>query len=192
MFKLGLVVIPFTAGVASAQPDREEPPRPPEPTVVENHERGFLAGGVDVGVMSSFFHGALVAEGGLKLGDAPLWLHATGRYGGAMDFEGKGGFRRLAGGIEARSCRRHGACLFVDLDAGYEWQTWDSIDDDLEHHHGPLVGPTVGIDTGGETVRFRLAVAVPYYRHTAEIPGLETTTEWRFAPSLAATVAYRL
>lgn len=118
-----------------------------------------------------------------------------GSTGGAMDFEGNGDYLRGLVGVETRGCSTAGGlCGFVDLDAGYQYQTWDNDEAmDRERHHGLILGPSFGLDAGGEHTRFRLALELRGYHHTGEYPNsTDTEANWQLSAGLVATVVYRL
>lgn len=111
---LGMLLIASTAG---AQPGAtDEPPRTPtSPAPEARTERGYVAGGVLLGA-DHFIHGALTLDAGVRLGEAPVWLHLAGAKGSSMDFEGGGDFLRGLAGVETRSCIVFGACFVVGFE----------------------------------------------------------------------------
>jgi hypothetical protein len=180
-------VILLAASTVAAQPhDSDEPPRPPAPPVpAPRIDRAFLGTGLMLG-LDHFIDGAMLLEGGVRLGTWPVWAHAIGAAGGAMDFEGTGEFRRAVAGIEVRPGAGAG---FIDLDAGYQSQTWsdgDVMDD--EHHHGPLLQARFGVDVGGENLRVRAALELgEYHRHSDVEP-----TAWTRSFGAVLVLAYRM
>jgi hypothetical protein len=151
-------------------------------------DSGFLGAGVVVGV-DRFIHAAVTLEGGIKLPDVPLWVHAVAATGGAGDFEGGGPYKRLLGGIETRSCSSIYLCLSLDLDAGYQSVTWvgDTGDPD-EHYKGMALAGRIGIDTGGEHVRFRAALEIITVHDRSNV----TSPAWDSGAGLAIGLAYQM
>ena len=185
---VAFIVILATASVARAQPDSEEPPRPPAVTPAVQEERGFVGGGMGLGA-DIFLNGSFVLEGARKIPHQPLWVRGSAAAGGSLDVEGTGHYLRGLVGIETRACRSTGGvCGFIDLDAGYQGQTWHGNDpEDDELHHGFVAGPAIGFDAGDEHLRYRFALELHGYGENDQ-----PMTTWVFAPGLTMTVAYRL
>ena len=184
---LGMLLV---ASTASAQPGVTDEPAPPPatPTPEVRTDRGYVAGGVLLGA-DHFIHGALTLEAGVRLGDAPVWLHVAGAKGSSMDFEGGGDFLRGLAGIETRSCIVLGACFVLGVDAGTQRATWSGDDfDDEEHHRGTVLAARIGIDAGGDRVRFRGGMEVLRVHNSSNV----TETEWTGGIGFTLGLAYRL
>ena len=185
---LGMILIASTAG---AQPGAtDDPPLAPRDPIREARvDRGYIAGGFLLGA-DHFIHGALTLEAGVRLGAAPLWLHLAGAAGSSMDFEGGGEFVRGLAGIETRTCFVAGACFVLDVDAGTQRATWSSGDafDVEEHHRGTVLAARIGIDAGGDRVRFRGGMEVLRVHNSSNV----TETEWTGGIGFMAGIAFRL
>jgi hypothetical protein len=107
-----------------------------------------------------------------------------------MDFEGGGDFLRGLVGVETRSCFVPGACVVLGLDAGTQRATWSSGDesDPEEHHRGTVLAGRIGIDAGGDRVRFRGGMEVLRVRNSSNV----TETEWTGGIGFSVGLAYRL
>ena len=105
---------------------------------------------------------ALTGEVGYRLHGGPLWLHAQvtdALWNG--DDQGSGVLRNVRGGIEARKCTDDGvACLVGGIDIGLQHATWVDREDSMqtETHDDVIAVPRVGLDFGGEHLRFRPAI----------------------------------
>ncbi|MEO7095395.1 MAG: hypothetical protein ABI175_19215 [Polyangiales bacterium] len=190
MTRLALLGILVLAGPAAAQPGtQDDPPPPPSPpSALEEIDRGFVAGGVLVGG-DNFLHGAFTAEGGIRIARAPVWLHVAAMKGNAFDFAGGGDYERFTGGVEERGCSSPGACLVLGFDVGIQRSTWMSVDEDpVEHHHGPIVAGKLGLDAGGDHVRFRAILEIVAERDASNV----APTEWHAGLGLGLGLAYRL
>src|SRR5262245_54557889 len=194
MIRLTSILILTMVGNAFAQPgatplarDLDEPTSPPAAVPTPPAEHGYVGGGVLVGATSSFINLGLVAEGGLKLGGSPLWLHGVFARGDSFDFEGGGPLTRGMLGIDLRGCSSPGFCGFIGVDAGYQELIWSAQDEMTEDHTGVVFGPHVGIDVGGDHVRARFAFEVLRFgdRSTGD-------TEWRGGGGFTTTVVYRM
>ena len=189
---IGFIVILATASVARAQPDSEEPPRPHVAAPEVQEERGFVGGGMGLGA-DIFLNGSFVLEGARKIPHQPLWVRGSAAAGGSLDVEGSGHYLRGLVGLETRACRSSGGvCGFVDLDAGFQGQTWHGNEpEDDEVHHGFVGGPAIGFDAGDEHVRYRFALELHGYRDDDRAMST-LRDDWVFAPGFTMTVAYRL
>jgi hypothetical protein len=184
---------------AAAQPgatpythDLDEPVTPPAAVPAPHVETGFIGGGFTLGA-DHLMNAALVVEGGLRLGGTPLWVRGLFARGNSFDFEGGGSMTRGMIGVELRGCSSQAFCGFAAIDAGYQQQTWNGDDpsDMVEHHDGLLVGPRIGLDTGGDNLRFRFAFEATRYDHHEEING-NSTTHWQGGGGFTMTLVYRL
>src|SRR5215813_9427308 len=145
MIRLALILVLSTTSHTFAQPgatpagDLDEPAAlPPPPVPPPPAERAFFGGGVMLGATSSFINLALVAEGGLKLGSSPLWLHGVFARGDSFDFEGGGPLTRGMLGVDLRGCSSRAFCGFIGVDAGYQQQIWSAQDEMTEDHKGAV------------------------------------------------------
>ena len=106
-----------------------------------------------------------------------------------MDFEGGSDFLRGLAGVETRSCIVFGACFVVGFDAGTQRATWSGDDfDDEEHHRGTVLAARIGIDAGGDRVRFRGGMEVLRVHNSSNV----TETEWTGGIGFTLGLAYRL
>jgi hypothetical protein len=143
----------------------------PAPTPAPKRELGYVGGGAGLSA-DHFLNAFLDVEGGLRLGTAPLWVRGSLGYGASADFEGGGDFLSARVGLESRTCASHGLCLFGGLDVGGQRQTWSKYDEMTEHHKGFIYGARVGLDAGGEALRFRLALDSYRYARSSDVDGL--------------------
>ena len=130
----------LAARLAAAQPGVEDPPPPPAPPAPQPYvEKMFLHGGALITV-DHFLNAAWFADAGLRLGDLPMAIHSSIAKGGSLDADNGGDFWRWTAGVEARSGRMGWGYTFVDLDIGYQHQTWGSrpLEDEFEVHRGAL------------------------------------------------------
>ncbi|HEU4726859.1 MAG TPA: hypothetical protein VFT22_03190 [Kofleriaceae bacterium] len=173
----------------------DEPPPPPAPVApIEPAPRGFAAGGLSLGG-DHFINGAMFLEGGVALPGAVAWVHAVASLGGSLDFEGAGGYQRALGGVELRGCRHLGTCAFLDLDLGYQHQTWNGDGpDDHETHQGLVLGPRIGFDAGGGAgVHVRGALEIYAYRREAtSTTASGTSVVWERGGALTLSLGYQL
>ena len=136
-----------------------------------------------------FAHAALTLEGGVKVPNTPLWIHGMAATGNATDFEGGGPYNRVLAGIETRSCSSIYLCLSLDLDAGYQTLTWSGDPGDAdEHYEGMALAGRIGIDTGGEHVRFRAALEIVTVHDHSNV----TPLAWDSGAGLALGIAYQM
>jgi hypothetical protein len=167
----------------------DEPPPPPapaEPPPFVDHPT--LAGGTHVS-LDHFLNGALMLEGMIPLPRLPIAIHASASTGGSVDADNGGDFWRMTVGVEARQCSDVGNCTFVGLDLGFQHQTWaDDDPSESEEHQGPVIAGRIGVDVGGEHVRFRGAFEI--YRYRREFVDQMTTTQYGGGFTMA--LAYRL
>lgn len=176
------------ARLAAAQPAlADDPPPPPAPPSQVVHDHAFFGGGVLISG-DHFLNGAWMFDGGVRIGRLPLWAHATAATGGAIDADGRGDFWRLTAGIEAQGCTEANNCVFAGVDAGYEHQTYNA-DPGTEIHHGPVIGPRLGVDAGGRNLRFRGALEI--YGYDREFVGMSPPS-WQVGLGLTLAVVYRL
>lgn len=151
-------------------------------------DHAYLVGGVTSSV-DHFLNVAYAFDGGVRVGDLPIAVHATGAKGGSLDADNGGDFWRLTAGVEGRTYLASGSYGFIDVDAGYQHQTWSPNDlCEAEEHRGSLVGARVGFDGGGEHARYRLAAEA--YRYHREF--VDHGTTWNTGVGLIALVGYRL
>src|SRR5262249_52520050 len=99
-------------------------------------------------------------EGGYRLAHGPFWVRGAVAYGPGGDDQGGGSVGQVRAGLEARWCGRERAlCGVVALDLGGQYATWQHHQPDAgsETGKGLLMIPRIGLDTGGDHIRFRLA-----------------------------------
>jgi hypothetical protein len=138
-----------------------------------------------------FLNAAWFADAGLRLGDLPMAVHASIATGGSLDADNGGDFYRWTAGVEARSARA-GSYAFLDLDLGYQHQTWGDPADaevgEYEIHRGALAIGRVGYDTGGEHIRVRAAFEL--YSYDREFVG-EMSQAWQTGGGFSLALGYR-
>jgi hypothetical protein len=185
MKSLLAVILATTPAFADYHPYAVSPGPAPEPKPVI--DRGYLGGGAGL-ALDHFFNSYLDLEGAVRVASLPLWIRGNAAAGNAFDFQGGGSFRRLRIGLETRTCTGGGGgCLIVGFDAGHQTQTWSDDSDDLmdEHHAGWVLGPRFGLDAGGDSIRFRLALDVYKYLRTSDVDGVADASQGGVGLSLA-------
>ncbi len=189
MLRIACPAVLLVASSALASPaDAEEPPA--SPAVAPAVEHGFIGGGAAWSV-GKFFQQALLAEGGVHLGDLPLWVHGLAAFGNGGDFQRDGTAWRTVAGLELRQCTRAGgACLLLGIDLGFQSERWPSgIPGEMDElHRGFLGASRVGIDTGGAHVRFRADVEITQYDDHSNV----AIPKWELGFATSFGVAYRL
>jgi hypothetical protein len=149
------------AAVATAQPAITS--TAPEPAAAA--PSAYLEGGAELG----FAQGAIVfgetVEGGVQLDHGPLWAHAmvvTGSAGG-VDEISSGSILQLRAGVEARSCVENRiACFVGGVDAAYSHTQYMGDNGDSDRAIGDLIIPRVGLDVGGNHLRFRPGIELGF------------------------------
>jgi hypothetical protein len=133
---------------------------------------------------------SLVMEAAAKLPGRAVWLRGTGSYGGSFDFEGGGVFLRGTVGMEGLSCASPTFCWLGSLDAGYQRETWKGSDDGdpMEKHYGFLGGFRLGLDAGGDNLRFRFAFELNACDRHSNV----SAPSWDIGGGLTMTLAYRM
>jgi hypothetical protein len=144
---------------------------------------GHVNGGLLVTV-DHFLNAAWFLDGGVRIPDTPLAVHASGATGGSLDADNGGDFWRVTAGVEARSSGDDYAFLAADL--GYQHQTWGDFDEH-EEHRGALAIGRVGYDTGGEHIRFRAAFEM--YGYHREF--VDHMTTWSTGGGFTLAAGYR-
>ncbi|HEX8113908.1 MAG TPA: hypothetical protein VF516_39525 [Kofleriaceae bacterium] len=147
-----------TPAVVHAQPSLVEPATPSsDPTAA----RSYLEPGLDVGLATAGLYGALQLDGGHRLGDGPIWLHARLAHGGMGVIEETtmtSDFTDARVGLEARGCALDGiACLVSGLDAGYRHER---LVTDYRNTRADLAAAIarLGLDLGGKHLRLRASL----------------------------------
>ena len=131
--------------------------------------RGYLAAGTMAGVDDIFRFGGTL-EGGVRIGDSPLFVHGlvgAGAGGGIYD---EGTYLQLRAGVEARTCTRTALlCGFAGADLAL---TSDSITRDADYDHAMHrttqrfgVVPRIGGELG-RTIKLRASIEAPIYAPT--------------------------
>ena len=181
----------FLPHLAAAQPGLEDPPAPPPPPATPAFvDHAYVAGGTLLTV-DHFLNAAWMVDGGVRLGDLPLAIHASAATGGSLDADNGGDFWRVTAGIEARSHAMGYGYTFLDLDLGYQHQTWgdpDPVANEFEVHRGGLAIARVGYDVGGDHVRFRAAFEL--YKYHREF--VDEMTTWDTGGGFTLGLAYRI
>ncbi|MCE9578552.1 MAG: hypothetical protein K8W52_35830 [Deltaproteobacteria bacterium] len=116
-----------------------------------------------------------------------IWGHLSYRQGGNLDAEGGGEHFEVRTGIDYERCTASGGlCGLAGIDLGYQSSTWQK-DGITESHGGPFLAPHLGLDAGGDHLRFRLIAEARGYVDRASERGT------RFEPGLgiSAAMAYR-
>ncbi len=181
-----LLAIPTAARADADEPP--PPPAPPGPPAFVDHPT--LAGGTQVSV-DHFLNLAWMLEGMLPLPRLPIAIHASASTGASADADNAGGFWRMTAGIEGRQCSDAGNCALLGLDLGYQHQTWGEDDpEEAEEHRGLLLGGRIGVDVGGEHVRFRAAFEL--YRYRREFVDYMTTPTTQYGGGFTMGLGYRM
>ncbi len=193
MLRLACITVLLSASSALAQPaDADEPPPPPSPpSTMPAKDHGYLGGGALLGFGGGeLFQQAFVLEGGLRLGTLPVYAHASGASGGGGDFENTGDFFRALAGLELRQCSGgDGACLVLAMDVGFQTQVYPGDPGEMdEHHHGFVGVSRIGVDTGGEHVRFRATVELSQWHDRSDV----AKPTWQLGVGTSFGLAYRL
>lgn len=147
-----------TTAVAHAQPSLVASAAPPPAAPAAD---AYLEPGLDVGFSAIGLYGAVQLDGGHRLGDGPIWLHARLAHGGMGIIEETtmtSDFTDARLGIEARGCALDGlACLVGGLDAGYRHER---VLTDETSAHVDLADAIarLGLDLGGRHLRLRASV----------------------------------
>jgi len=188
MKRLACLTLVLLARVAAAQPGLEEPPTPPPPvTKPPPVDRAYVTGGLLLTV-DHFLNAAWLLDGGVRLADLPIAIHANAAKGGSLDADNGGDFWRLMAGVELRSSMTPGGYAFLDLDLGYQHQTWNPHDDfEAEEHRGALAGARIGYDTGGEHIRVRATFEL--YKYHREF--VDEMTTWDTGGGFTLAAGYR-
>jgi hypothetical protein len=178
-----LVAPVFATSVAAAQPGMEEPIAPgPLPQTTLDTADQFVAGGAVAGIFDKAIVSAAMVEGGYRIADSPVWLHATmlggiaGGTGIAENYHGSA--VQYGGGVELHGCTRPGSfCVVLGLDLAYAHVQFMGVDDNFDKSWAMMiarVGPDYGfkhwrlrgsLDFGRTTERFdewAIAGAVSY------------------------------
>jgi hypothetical protein len=177
---LAAVTLLATAAIAGAQPSRVEPAAAgaaAAPAPATALAAAYLEPGVEVGATRGGFYGALQLDGGHRLADTPIWLHARLAHGGMAGVDEvtmSSDFTEARLGLEARTCGLHGhLCLVGGLDAAYRHQRlvaeYDNQNDDL----GAAIA-RLGLDAGGQHLRFRTGLEAGVDQRGSNSLGLTT------------------
>lgn len=187
MTRLAWLTVVLFARSAVAQPGVEEPPAPPAPPAPRGFvDRGYVSGGLLMTV-DHFLNVAWLLDGGVRLAELPIAIHASGARGGALDADSGGEFWRVMAGVELRLSPAHRGYAFLDMDLGYQHQTWGDDPSESEVHRGALAAARFGYDGGGEHVRFRATVEL--YKYHREF--VDEMTTWDTGGGFTLASAYR-
>ncbi len=183
-------VVFLVANSALAQPvDADEPPPPPSTVAPPATPRAFV-GGSGMMAWGNWIEAALSVEGAHVIPGTQLFAHASGTVGGDGDggFEGSGNFYR--GLVDLQTwCTGSDACTFAGADVGYQLLTWAGDPGEMtEHHQGFVVAGRIGIDAGGDQLRFRAAVELAEFRDHSNVAG----PRWDTDLGLSLGLAYRM
>ncbi len=180
-------VLLLAANSALAQPvDADEPPPPPAAAVRPATPAAFVGatGGMAWG---NWLEAALSVEGAHVIPGTQLFAHASATVGGDGDggWEGSGNFYRGLVGLQTW-CTGSDTCTFAGADVGYQLLTWsESPGEMVENHHGFVVAGRIGIDAGGEQLRFRAAIELAEFRDHSDVAGPQWDTDLGFSLGLA-------
>jgi hypothetical protein len=188
MKRLTCLTLVLLARVAAAQPGVEDPPPPPAPAAPPQHvDPAYITGGILMTV-DHLLNAAWLLDGGVRLGDLPIAIHASAAKGGSLDADNAGDFWRLMAGVELRSSAGEGNYGFLDLDLGYQHQTWNPHDEfEAEEHRGALAAARVGYDAGGEHIRVRATFEL--YKYHREF--VDEMTTWDTGGGFTLAAGYR-
>jgi hypothetical protein len=138
-------------------------------TVPLPHKNAYAEVGASFG-MQRAFHGGLQVDGGIRLGDTPMFVHAllaSGKSGS------DGSYQQARGGIEARACiAQDWLCGFSGVDIGYQH---DHVVDEMllstnvymTSSHDAIAVPRAGVEIG-HALKFRVALELPLYQSIDE------------------------
>jgi hypothetical protein len=185
---LTLVLLVSLGRVAAAQPGLEEPPAPPPPPAPPAFiDHAYVNGGL-MFTVDHFLNAAWLVDGGVRLGDLPIAIHASAATGGSLDADNGGDFWRFMAGVELRSSAGARGYTFLDLDLGYQHQTWNPHDEfEAEVHRGSLACARIGYDGGGEHIRVRAAFEL--YKYHREF--VDEMTTWDTGGGFTLAAGYR-
>jgi hypothetical protein len=187
MKRLTCLTLVLLARSAGAQPGLEDPPPPPaRPTPPEFVDRVYVTGGLLLTV-DHFLNAAWLLDGGVRLSDLPIAIHANAATGGSLDADNGGDFWRVMAGVELRSSTGAAGYAFLDMDLGYQHQTWSDDPSEHEVHRGPLAGARIGYDAGGEHIRVRATFEL--YKYHREFVNEMTT--WDSGGGFTLAAGYR-
>ena len=117
--------------------------------------------------------GGISLDGGVRLGDTPLFAHARVTTGASGS---DGSYQQLRAGVESRGCIAQGwVCAFAGLDLGYQhdhmidkpWFWWSGDDGSNQppimetDAHDLMAVPRVGVELG-TPIRVRAALDIPF------------------------------
>jgi hypothetical protein len=187
MKRIACLTLVLLARTAAAQPGLEDPPPPPPPPQPQFVDHAYVTAGVMVTV-DHFLNAAWLLDGGVRLGDLPIAIHANAAKGGSLDADNGGDFWRFMAGVEVRSSAGEHGYTFLDLDLGYQHQTWNPHDEfESEIHRGPLAGARIGYDGGGEHIRVRATFEL-YQYHREFVDEMKT---WDAGGGFTLAAGYR-
>jgi hypothetical protein len=139
----------------------------------------YIGGGMTIGA-DRMIDSGLTLELGYRLGGS-VWLHGLGVRGEASEVDkgemGKNGsFLQARGGIEVRSTGTLG--VLAGLDVGYQYES--ALNAGTEYSHdGVRAYPRIGLDCGGERVRFRPVFTLDVgSRVTGGALALDAAVQW--------------
>ena len=160
----GLLAALATSSIASAESyDATQPARAKD---------GYVGVGVELGGQRALMGGVKI-DGGLRLGDSPVFARAQVTGGGSGS---DGDYQQIRVGLESRSCSAGGwVCAFAGIDAGYQHDNmidqpitfWSGDNSgkgpspEMTEAHDLMAVPRAGIEVG-KTVRVRAALDVPF------------------------------
>jgi hypothetical protein len=176
-----MAVIAISSSFARAEPEQADAP----PFI----EHGFVGLGLALSQSpADWTHAGFMLQGGAALpgtaGPFRARAHAFLSLAGTTvqsDWSGK--FVRAGGGAEVLTCSGI-VCGVLDLDAGYQYATLVETSGPIESRGGLVLGPRIGVELGGQHVRFRGLVEL--YRWRTHDP-----SEWMATGGLSLELALR-
>ena len=190
-------VLLLVSATAFAQPGAAPQSTLVGPPTRERSDRFFLAMGVLVGGGNHWIYGAYHAELAATILRDPLRLRVRAfgtLFGGTVESDWTGDFKRYGAGLEARWCTSGlSTCLFADLDLGYQRLT---LDDDraefVRSDNGLIAGPRFGFDWGGALrLRFALELYEVFADHKSD-SGTNDGFDAFGTVTLSASLGYQL
>lgn len=160
-----LLTLVATLGVAAADDSASVTASRAEDARVPS--KAYFSTGLMMGGDDQVFFAGVGLDGGYRVGDGPMWIHAAVIEGQPQELFSRtvgGNYTQAHAGVEMRQCTVHGgACAAAGVDMGYRYMDYEgrgglfSDDDSMTtaHSEGIVAVPRVQFDYGGDTFRLR-------------------------------------